>query len=120
MIENHWNDLPPALISRSVSPMPIVGEGGAGDFSDLVERLFSAGGDAMAKEMGLLRDRVLKAKVTAQQKAELAGILRCVLDGQETPNWGRARVVEFMMRHPGCASWAMGVRRGVEGVKVVG
>lgn len=42
-----------------------------------------------------------------------------VLDGDETPAWGRERVVEFMMRQVGVAGWAMAVRRGVESVKGV-
>ncbi|KAI5844313.1 hypothetical protein BZA05DRAFT_476901 [Tricharina praecox] len=119
-IESHWNDLPPALLSRSGSPLPAVSSvSGEDDFAPLIEQLFAAAGeDAKRKEMGLLRDRVLKAKVSPLQKAELAGVLRAVLEGTETPAWGRERVVDFIVRNPGCASWAMGVRRGVEGVRV--
>ena len=100
-------------------PAAAVGED---DFPALIGRLFSAAAAAAAqeekqKEMTLLRDRVLKANVSPQQKAELVAVLGPVLGAQETPAWGRERVIDFMVRHPGCASWAMALRRGVEAVK---
>ncbi|KAI5776492.1 hypothetical protein EDC01DRAFT_636733 [Geopyxis carbonaria] len=127
-IENHWNDLPAAFLptSRSVSPNPATaasahGTSSSDDFGTLLTELFSASTPTtlIAREHKMCYDRVLKAApgLSEGQKAELAGVMRPVLEKKETPQWGREKVVEFMMRERGVAGWAAALRRGVECVK---
>ncbi|KAA8894206.1 hypothetical protein FN846DRAFT_975359 [Sphaerosporella brunnea] len=128
-IEHHWNDLPTSFLptSRSTSPLPPrTGESGdtaqvlAEHFDALVARLFAADtpGALQEREKKAALERVRRTAVTDAQKRELAEVLDAVLEGREKPEWGREQVVRFITRNPGVAGWAIGIRRGVEGVKL--
>ncbi|TGZ85117.1 hypothetical protein EX30DRAFT_16914 [Ascodesmis nigricans] len=137
-IEHHWNDLPTSFLpssrttSRSVSPLPPTtttssttttpppaSSSTATTFSSLLSQLFTTSPSSLgAKERQLCYARITKvdADITEAQKEEVGEVVRRVLEGMETPAWGRERLVAFMLREKGVAVWAAGVRRGVESV----
>lgn len=84
-------------------------------------RLFEETPTTLAeKEKTFCHSGVLKFadSINEAQKKELSVLLIRVLDKEETPAWGRGRVVEFMMRERGVATWATKLRRGIESVKI--
>lgn len=103
--------------SASSSPGAGDGDGDAGkELELLLRQLFAPATASMlgAGEKRQLHERVARARLTSAQSAELVLVLRPVLAGQQSPAWGRERVVAFVVRNSGVAGWAGALRRGVE------
>ena len=111
--------------SLSLSPRPDPGTGtGHGDADGdagkelelLLLQLFAptTASTLGAGERRQLHERVARARLTPAQSAELVLVLRPVLAHQQSPAWGRERVVAFVVRNSGVAGWAGALRRGVE------
>lgn len=116
---------PTPSLSLSLSPRPDPGTGhgdenGGGDAGKELELLLlqlfapATASTLGAGEKRQLHDRVARARLTPAQSAELVLVLRPVLAHQQSPAWGRERVVAFVVRNSGVAGWAGALRRGVE------
>ncbi|KAF8469514.1 hypothetical protein BDZ91DRAFT_792312 [Kalaharituber pfeilii] len=133
VIKEHWNDLPanftPAgsrSVSRTGTPLPsndacthTDGYGGQLDFETLLSALLDSPTSLSPTDLKLLTSKVQKAVggMTLDQRNDLSYIFKAVaVDRSQTPAWGRERVVEFMMREKGVASWAIAVRKLVENI----
>lgn len=90
------------------------------DFPTLMETLFSGAATTLPeRERKMLHDKVQKSlpSITVQQKREVAGIVRRLLQERSLGRKeAKEAVVAFIMRERGVAGWAGGVRRGVESV----
>lgn len=122
-IKYHWNDTP--QLSRTASPNN--GTATAEEWDGILEKLFSAESGLSESQRKMMLGKAKGAKVSDEQKIELGGIVKGIMEelelvrqldaGEEwgkTVKKGKERVVEWVMGNNGTAGWGNGVRMAVE------